>query len=430
MKKCLFGIIIILFVLPVHSVFGESLWEGFKANLEVNGYIENETAFRFDHPRTFSKVQNLLQLETRYYLTGDLMLYGLTWLKYDAAFDSDRYGPDASKRYRTNLRFKDILRELYLEGLIDDIAFSLGRQQVVWGEAVGLRITDIINPQDFREFILDDFIDSRIPLWMLKVEYTIGEWDIETLMIPDFEPDQPAEPDSEWNMPSPLSYKWQSAEMPADGLKDMEAGIRLSRLFGGWDLSASYFYAWDDRPALHIKEVGPEKQVFPEHHRLHTIGFTFNNAFGRWVPRGEFALNLNKFFRISELEVAEGVIKRDNLFYMIGTDYTVSDNLLINGQFVQRFIFNYKDGMIDDKVQNILSLLFQTNFINETLRPDILIIYDANERDLLIRPKAAYDLNDRVKLTFGADIIEGGSKGFIGQFDGNDRIFFEAKYSF
>ena len=68
--------------------------------------------------------------------------------------------------------------------------------------------------------------------------------------------------------------------------------------------------------------------------------------------------------------------------------------------------------------------------MNETLKPDLLILYDANDGVFLIRPKAAYDLTDKIKLTLGADIIEGEAKGLIGQFNNNDRIYFETKYSF
>ena len=404
--------------------------EMFKDKIETNGYLENETAYRVNAPRFFSKVQNLFQLETWFNFSDEFNLYGLTWLKYDAAYESDNYSAQASREYKTNFNTKDILREIYVDGSISNLSFRLGKQQVVWGEAVGLKITDIINPQDFREFILDDFIDSRIPLWMLKLEYSLGEYDIETLFIPDFEPDRPAETGSEWTMPSPFSYPRKPVSRPDDGFESMEIGFRLSRFLRGWDISSSYFYTWDDSPALHIKEENSEKKVFPEHHRHHTIGFTFNNAFGKWVPQGEFAFNIDKFFRIKETEVAEGVTRKNNLFYMTGADYTVNDNLLVNGQFIQQIIFNYKEGMIDDEIENTFSIFFQSNFMNETLKPDLLILYSANDGAFLIRPKTAYDLTDEIKLTLGADIIAGEAKGFIGQFNNNDRIYFETKYSF
>jgi len=38
----------------------------------------------------------------------------------------------------------------------------LGRQQIVWGEAIGTFVTDVVNPKDFREFVLPDFSELRI----------------------------------------------------------------------------------------------------------------------------------------------------------------------------------------------------------------------------------------------------------------------------
>ena len=62
------------------------------------------------------------------------------------------------------------LRELYLQGEIGDTFLILGKQQIVWGKSDGLKVLDIVNPQSFREFILDDFDNSRIPLWTLNIE--------------------------------------------------------------------------------------------------------------------------------------------------------------------------------------------------------------------------------------------------------------------
>jgi len=53
-------------------------------------------------------------------------------------------------------------------------ALRLGKQQIVWGETDGLKLLDVMNPQNFREFILDEFEDSRLPLWSVK--YTVPEF--------------------------------------------------------------------------------------------------------------------------------------------------------------------------------------------------------------------------------------------------------------
>ena len=50
----------------------------------------------------------------------------------------------------------------------------VGRQQIVWGEAIGTFITDVVNPKDFREFILPEFTELRIPIWALDFTYRLA----------------------------------------------------------------------------------------------------------------------------------------------------------------------------------------------------------------------------------------------------------------
>jgi hypothetical protein len=57
----------------------------------------------------------------------------------------------------------------------DELAISLGRQQVVWGRTDLFRVLDVVNPMDFsRHKIFDEFEDIRIPQGILNTEYRFG----------------------------------------------------------------------------------------------------------------------------------------------------------------------------------------------------------------------------------------------------------------
>jgi hypothetical protein len=77
------------------------------------------------------------------------------------------------------------LREAYLDIYAGRDFWRIGKQQVVWGQADGLRVLDAVNPLQFREFILGDFEDRRIPLWMVNYERSIGDAVLQLLWIPD-----------------------------------------------------------------------------------------------------------------------------------------------------------------------------------------------------------------------------------------------------
>ena len=71
---------------------------------------------------------------------------------------------------------QDPLRELYVDmNFGDSVSMRLGKQQVVWGTADGIKLLDIINPTDWREFAQNTMEDSRIPVWMLNTEIDVGE---------------------------------------------------------------------------------------------------------------------------------------------------------------------------------------------------------------------------------------------------------------
>ncbi|MBF0160911.1 MAG: RNA polymerase-associated protein rapA [Magnetococcales bacterium] len=68
----------------------------------------------------------------------------------------------------------DYLRELYLDSNLGGVDVRLGKQQEVWGTADGIKLLDILNPTDYREFNQNTMADARIPVWMLKASHAVG----------------------------------------------------------------------------------------------------------------------------------------------------------------------------------------------------------------------------------------------------------------
>ena len=65
---------------------------------------------------------------------------------------------------------KDFLRELYVDTKAGDWDVRLGKQQVVWGTADGIKLLDMINPTDWSEFNQNTMAEARIPVWMFNAE--------------------------------------------------------------------------------------------------------------------------------------------------------------------------------------------------------------------------------------------------------------------
>ncbi|MDD5435608.1 MAG: hypothetical protein PH343_09290, partial [Nitrospira sp.] len=169
-------------------------------DIEVRGYLKNETAYRYESPPAFAKILNIIQLEPSYSFNQNFKLSGRAWAYYDLAYDFQDIGTIAPVKAFTfiqppgpgepepkikNLRVIDVdkygiaLKELYLDMFFGSMDFRIGKQIIRWGIVEGWRILDDVNPLDFKEHILRDVADRYIPLWMIKADYYVGPITIE-----------------------------------------------------------------------------------------------------------------------------------------------------------------------------------------------------------------------------------------------------------
>jgi hypothetical protein len=153
------------------------------ANVEVTGKIVNETASyqsngtnigaRASHNEDTFKSAT----EARIYVDGD-MNSSTYHFELQGFSDSENSLSDYNKNEDYTQR--DMLREAYIDTNVElpyagDISFRLGKQQVVWGTADGMKLLDMINPTDYSEMAQNSMEDSRIPVWMLNAEKTFDD---------------------------------------------------------------------------------------------------------------------------------------------------------------------------------------------------------------------------------------------------------------
>jgi len=63
---------------------------------------------------------------------------------------------------------RDPLREAYIDTTSNDWSIRVGKQQVVWGTADGMKLLDAINPTDYTDLAQNQMEDSRIPVFMIN----------------------------------------------------------------------------------------------------------------------------------------------------------------------------------------------------------------------------------------------------------------------
>lgn len=409
----------------------------------VTGTLEIEGAMELDGGDV-QKFEALLQPEFEFDLPRDLALTIIPRLRFDPA---DHLAPgqpsqDSSSDYNRSLLIGDPfeleLREAYLESIIGETYLTIGKQQVVWGEADGLKVLDVVNPQDFREFILDDFDDSRIPLWTVRADIPIRETTLQLLWIPDSTyhllPEDGATYEFVSNVPQPppgVPVTVEDVDRPDSFLGGSELGAQLSAMWAGWDFTFNYLYTYDDAPALYRTiEAGPAITVDPEYERMHVIGGSFSNAFGDLTLRGELAYKTDRFYPTENALDVDGVEETGEVEYVIGLDWFGISETFLSVQFFQSILTEDSSGLLRDSIENTFTVFVQRDLMNDALQLSAIWIHSINHGDGLVRPAIDYELRSDLRLSGGFDIFYGPDSGIFGQFDEATRIVAGVEWSF
>lgn len=326
------------------------------------------------------------------------------------------------------------LRELYLDGPIGQSFIRLGKQQIVWGEADGIKVLDVVNPQSFREFILPEFDDSRIPLWSLKTEIPVSDdVSLEAIWVPDQTYHDIPEADAAFAFTSPRFVPWVppgapvtvfEADRPSDFLDDSDAGAKLSAFVGGWQFSLNYFYHYLDIPVSRRSTSPGGISLTSEYERSHLVGGSFNNAFGNFVVRGEVAYLSDEYFLTDDILDTDGIEKSGEISYVVALDWTGLRDTFISAQLFQNIILDDAPGIVQDKVENTFTFYVRRSFINERVKASSLVIQSINDGDGVVEAELTYEWKSNIELFLGADIFYGKDRGVFGEFTDSSRVVF------
>ncbi len=352
------------------------------------------------------------------------------------------------------------LREAYLDLFFDNMDLRLGKQQIIWGKADGVFITDIISPKDLSEFLLRDFEEIRMGITALKADYYIGNSALEMVWVPAFTPTRFAEESSIWGRspefksPIPgvspsLSYDYSQKAVPAT-LENSEAFFKFSGVSSFIDYEVMGGYLYDDDPSMHVTVdvtldtngvPQPQLTLTPRHHRLSLVGGSTSMDIMGYVVRTELAYYAGKKFQANQtfqmdpmsMELPSDLTEKDYLHYLVGLDFSLGSTRF-STQFIQKYILDYDDTIVQEEVSNMSTFLVNRMFLNDLLTLQLFAYYDIINEDALVRPTVSYDLADGFEILGGANIFMPGINNnylaYFGYFDDNDMLYLKVKYSF
>ena len=401
----------------------------------VSGTVGLEYESDFDGDPVIGRFGLELQADTR---PNDwLTLVGIARLQVDFADALEPGQPNQHNRWSPSRRLllgdegEFELRELYADMAIDDIFIRLGKQQIVWGQADGLKVLDVVNPQSFRQFILDDFDNSRTPLWSMSTQVPFGDVIAEFVWIPDNSFDDIPSNDAYFGVRSPLlllppvpgkNLVVEEAERPGRFFADADYGVALTALVGNWDLSFNYLYQYNNLPQFLYAEDETSLTVSPEYTRTHMIGGSFSTSLGDFIIRGELAWFTNRSFTVARDFEPTGTALSGEFSYVLGIDYSGLSDTFISMQLFQSFVQDNVPGMIRDATETNMTFFIRRTFNSDLSKIELRDVTNLDRGDGFVELSAEHELNDN--LTIGARVVVfyGNQLGLLGQY--RDKDFF------
>jgi hypothetical protein len=413
----------------------------------ITSTLESEWAIETGSGRA-QKLATRLQSQLDQALPGGYRLTAIGRLHVDAYERLAPGGPEQAELWSPTrtLEFGDRvdleLRELYVEGRAGPAWLRLGKQQVVWGQADGLKVLDVVNPQSFREFILPDFEDSRIPLWMANFEVPVGPTTLQLLWIPDPTAHDIPQPGAAFEFTAPrlvgprapagVDVRLRAADRP-DAFRGSDLGTRLAWRTGNWDLTAHYLWHYDDAPVLRRSLAfpggTPTVTVQPEYERAHVVGATASNTFGELTLRLEAAYTIPRWLPTEDPEDRDGVVRSDDLSAVIGLDWWGFRDTLLSLQIFPSLLTDDQPGLLRDRFDTSVTFLARRTFQNERLVTQAIWLHNLNDQDGLLRPQIRYELRGGLWAWIGADWFYGTRDGVFGEFDERDRVVLGFEWS-
>ena len=419
---------------PAQTSAAQSKPTGLSLPFSISGHVQSAFAYTVAQPDHWSKIKNTLALAVERELADDVKLKISGRFSYDGAYDASNFYPD---RVRRDQRFDGMFDETYLDVGLNDWNLRLGRQNIVWGEVVGLFFADVVSAKDLREFLVPEFDYIRIPQWAARTEYFKGDFKAEAIWIPYMTYDRIGKPGSEfypYTIPPPPGFAENiRSERTPHSLRDSSFGLRTSYLTHGWDLAAFYYGSMDANTTFFSSTSlapTPTISIRPDHKRINQAGITASKDTGSFIIKGEAIYTWDRYFSVTNASDADGVVRQNFLDYILSAEIPLPSESRVNLQFFQRIFTNHDVAIVPRKVESGATLLASTKLFNGKVEPELLTIQSLNRLDWMTRFKVSWNFAENWRWVAGTAFFGGKELGLFGRFDNRDRVFMELRYSF
>jgi hypothetical protein len=426
------------------------------AAVNWNGYLQTDHRFLSSSPYNYSWQEHMLSLTAQADPNEHSHLFTETHLSYHGVPHIET-SSDLFSREQLSPWTMDI-QEAYVDlygFLHENVDLRIGKQRIAWGTADNLNPTDNLNPDD-----LEDIWDFGRHMGSLAAQasFYFSDMKLSAVYIPSFTP--ALLPSGNWSsiltqemaVPKGLAIGKVTDKiiMPSCNVRESSTvGLKIERLLLGYDLSLSYVYGRDDLPITqHIillptstpGQVDIEMELgYP---RMHIVGFDLAGTLWSVGAWGEMAIFIPEEVTLTTDLSALGMGTEQSIAlddapyakYVIGMDYTFTNGVYLNAQYLHGFIHERSNEELGDYL--MLGVEWTRPDGRLILRPFVGGLEIRDFTDLgdsygaVFSPEIVFEPVDGVDFSLGYRLIEGAELTTFGKMKEYDEIFFKVKYSF
>lgn len=380
---------------------------------QFNGFVDTYHAIQTEWPHDFTTSRTRLRAELRVDYENAYLFASLNGI-HNSILDD-----------RTGIQ----LQEAYFNYSNSFVEIRAGRQIVVWGVADGLRVTDLISPVDYTEFMSSDYDDMRMAVDGIRIKYPGERVNAEVVYVPVPRYFQmPIGEDNPWRPDLPEKASFDFPEGPEPRFKNGDFGTRVSFFLSNLDFSISALHTHNQSPVT-VAGYDPVKDsivIRGIHETMTMFGGDMSMPLGEFVLRLEIAEYLDEALGYANnLDYA-----RKNTFNALGgIDWYAGDNWTFMVQYLHKYIADYSDELAAERNSSQVTFRISKELLNNTLKLALYGMFDIDNLGYYARVSGDYVLSDQVTLSLGYDHF-GGKRGQLAGYDKNREVWAKAKYYF
>ncbi len=326
----------------------------------------------------------------------------------------------------------------------DDVSVFIGKDYMIWGKADKINPVDVINADDFTQFIVQPKERRKLSNLMLNVTYAAGDDKLQFIYNPFYVQNDLAQPDSPWcgtrcqfGQPQPFAPFVAVNDIESDrrNIEDSEFALRYSSRIDRVDYSLLVHNGFDRIPVWSHRFTG-------------TLNVEFNRELKRrWRFGGDVAFTLGSFgIRAEVLYQPEsvqhfeprsedffidddGLDDVDQINWVLGVDWTTDSDIYVNVQYAENTLLK-KGNYFRNPFQTLGTLQLSKTVLNDDLELKVSGFYEFTDNSYAFTPEAVYRINDDLHWTTGLWVFTGSEGAFFGDQRDNDHIFTQLKYIF